>query len=490
MIKIFTFYLLLISVLCSAQTDTSKQTNQEIIFHEFKMKAHTGDSIAYSLSQVNVPENRLSINSNTIQLSILKLKAKSKTPSFPVLFLAGGPGQSGINYIREEYFQKLIFQLQEDHDIILLDQRGSGRSLPSLVYKVPASDKKNIFLSQENIIQVANQISRAGADTFKQRGIDIRGYNTIQNADDINDIRIALGAAKINLLAISYGTHLALAAARKYPDFIDDMVLIGVSGLNDMHHLPFTYDRQLQKISDLAAQDTAINKQVPDMIALLKKVLTKLKKKPIFIQVKDKKSNQMIDIPVGKFGLQMILRLDAGDSYDFVYFPALLYGIEKGNYDLLKEYVEKRYNQFNGEYTSAIGIMRTASGATKERYAEIEQQGKTALLGNAMNTPDIYSKNYFGDIDLGDDFRKSFASNIRTLFISGTMDSNTPPANAEKVKKLFTNGFHILVQYAGHEDMLPDEGVQKEIVNFYEKNQIDLTNVSLPIPKFEPPLNK
>ncbi|WP_423148982.1 alpha/beta fold hydrolase [Rubrolithibacter danxiaensis] len=451
------------------------------------MKAYTGDSITYSLSKISVSENRLSATSRSIQLSLLKLKAKAQNPSFPILFLAGGPGQSGINYIKEDYFQKLIFQLQQDHDIILLDQRGSGSSLPSLIYKVPLSDKKDIFLSKDKIIQVSDLISKAGADTFKVRNIDIRGYNTIQNADDLNDIRIALGVPKINLLAVSYGTHLALAAARKYPDFINQMVLIGTSGLNDMHHLPFAYDAQLQKISDLAAQDTAINKQVPNMIALLKKVLAKLEKEPVHVQIKDKKADEMIDIAVGKFGLQMILRLDAGDSYDFIYFPALLHGIDKGNYSLLQEYVEKRYNQFNSDYSSGIGVMRTASGATKERYAVIEEQGKTALLGNSMNTPDIYTKNYFGDIDLGDNFRKSFSSSISTLFISGTMDSNTPPSNAVEVKKSFTNAEHLLVEYASHEDMLPDESVQKEIVEFYKKNQVDHIHLSLPKPKFEAP---
>jgi pimeloyl-ACP methyl ester carboxylesterase len=306
----------------------------------------------------------------------------------------------------------------------------------------------------------------------------------------LNDIRIALGEKKINLLAISYGTHLALTAARKYPGFIDNMVLIGTSGLNDMHHLPFTYDKQLYQISDLAAHDTIVNKEVPDMIMLLKKMLAKLEKEPLDIQIKDNKANQIIDIPVGKFGLQMILRLDAGDSYDFIYFPAILYGIEKGDYSLLQQYVEKRYNQFNGDYSSGIGVMRTASGATKQRYADIAEQGKTALLGNAMNTPDIYAKNYFGNIDLGNDFRKPFTSNIKTLFISGTMDSNTPPSNAAEIKKVFANSVHILVQYAGHEDMLPDDNVQKAIVKFYKGDQIDLTNISLPKPKFEPVINK
>ena len=110
-----------------AQTN-QKQHAQTLSFQNLKMKAHAGDSVSFGMAQIDVPENRLSVKSNIIQLTILKLKAKTTTSNYPIVFLAGGPGQSGVNYIREEYFQKLIFQLQKNHDIILLDQRGSGRS--------------------------------------------------------------------------------------------------------------------------------------------------------------------------------------------------------------------------------------------------------------------------------------------------------------------------------------------------------------------------
>jgi pimeloyl-ACP methyl ester carboxylesterase len=310
------------------------------------------------------------------------------------------------------------------------------------------------------------------------------GYNTIQNADDLNDLRIALRVEKINLLAISYGTHLALAAARKYPGLINDMILIGTSGPGHMHHLPFTYDKQLKAISELAAQDITVNRQVPDMLKLLKSVLAKLEREPIQLQVKDNKKKQLVYITAGKFGLQMLLRLDAGDSNDFIYFPALLYGIEQGDFTLFQKFLQKRFNQFNGDYGSAISVMRTASGASRKRYRKIATQGKTALLGNAMNTPDIYARNHWGDTDLGPDFRKLFQSKIRTLFISGTMDSNTPPSNASEVRKGFQNSAHLLVQYAGHEDMLPHAEVRKAIIKFYEGKDLDPQVISLERPRF------
>lgn len=444
--------------------------------------SHSGDTIRYETAFFNVPENRKNKNSKTISPKVLMIKSQSSTPKNPVVFLAGGPGQSGINYIKQDYFQAIIASLLRNHDVILLDQRGCGGSQPSLIYRVPASNKKNVFLSPESIIEISNIQAKAGADTMKQRGIDIKGYNTVENAHDLLDLSIALGAKKINVLAISYGTHLALAAARQHPELIEKMVLIGTSGPDDMHHLPSTYDEQLYRISELAAVDTAVNRKVPDMVALLKKVLSKLDKNPVEIKV----NRNETALAVGKFGLQFILRLDVGDAYDFVLFPAMLYGIDNGNYQLLQEYVEKRYNQLNGDYSSAIGVMRTASGASKKRLARIVDEGKTAMLGNSMNTPDIYGENFWGNIDLGDEYRKTFKSDVHTLLISGSMDSNTPVSNATEVAAKFTNTSHVIAEYAGHEDMLSNPQVAKLLLDYLEGVKPIGNKIVFDKPVFEP----
>ncbi|GAB3162761.1 alpha/beta fold hydrolase [Telluribacter humicola] len=465
----------------------SKEMAATIDFKPVKAKIYTGDSISCEMGTLDVPENRLATHGNKIELALLKLKSLSPAPSYPIVFLAGGPGESGISYLEEKYFQMLVLQLQKNHDVILLDQRGCGRSQPSLVFKIPATpDGKEIFLSKEKLIKVAQEASVIGAAELKSRGIDINGYNTIQNADDLNDLRMALGAKKIKLLGFSYGTHLALAAVRKYPAFIEEMVLLGTSGPDHMHHLPSTYDRQLTKIAELASQDVAVNQQVPDMVLLLKKVLAKLEREPITLAVTNYKTKEVVTIPVGKFGLQMILRLDAGDSNDFINFPAMLYGIDKGQYELFQQYVEKRFNQLNGGYGSGISVMRLASGATEQRYRQIEREGKSALLGNSMNTPDIYSGSPWGNLDLGDAYRAPVKSKVRTLFISGTMDSNTPPSNVEQLLPGFANASHVLVQNAGHESTLADEKVQQLIVGFFSNEPIKSETLAMPAPKFRP----
>ncbi|WP_158561240.1 alpha/beta fold hydrolase [Emticicia sp. C21] len=480
--RIYVLIITLIGCFGLAHSQPAGKIAKAIAFRTLKFKPSVGDSIDYEYGFLKVPENRKVTGTHEIELAVLRLKAKKPTTRSPILFLSGGPGQSGISYIQEEYFQTLIFNLQEDHDIILLDQRGSGRSKPGLEFPLPDADNRNIFLDEKRAIKLHNEAAAVGLTDFKKRGIDITGYNTIQNAEDLNDLRIALKAEKLNLLAYSYGTHLALALAREHASSIDQMIFIGTSGPNDIHHLPFNYDKQLIRISALAAQDSVINRQVPDMLALLKSQLKKLAAKPVVIAVKDQRFKKVVQVPISKFGLQLILRLDVGDSNDFIYFPAMLYGMQQGDYRILQRYVERRYNQFNGGYGSGISAMRQASGATPERYAQIRSQGKTAILGNSMNTPDIYGG--WQNIDLGETFRSNFKCDLPTLFVSGTLDSNTPVSNVEALLPWFSQARQLNVENAGHEDMLPNAEVQKEIIRFFRKTEPIRTSISLPRPRF------
>lgn len=463
---------------------TENLNNDTIAFKKLTYITSSADTINYSFGFLKVPENRNSLQSNVVDLAVLKLQSKNPSNANPILFLSGGPGESGIDYIKEAYFQKLIFELQQNHDIILLDQRGTGRSLPSLKFKLPDSDNTKLFLSPDRIIDLWDEAASIGASDFKERKIDINGYNAVQSSFDLDDLAFALGTEKLNILAFSYGTHVALSTAKLFPSLVNSMVLIGPSGLNHMHHLPSSYDAQLERISALAAGDSLINKQVPDFLDLLTIVLKKLDENPVIISIKDIKAKKIIQIPVGKFGLQLILRFDTGDSNDFILFPALLYGIENGDYRLLQQFAERRYNQFNGSSGSGILAVRQASGSTEKRYKQIIREGKSALLGNAINTPDIYAG--WKNVDLGDDFRSPFTCQTPTLFISGTLDSNTPSSNVDEINKGFKDYKHIKVENAGHEDMLSNELVQKVIVDFTNKKKILYDIITMPKPIFTP----
>ena len=57
-------------------------------------------------------------------------------------------------------------------------------------------------------------MQRAWAD-WTAAGVALRGYNTNESADDVDDLRKHLGVERIHLWGISYGSHLGLAILKR-----------------------------------------------------------------------------------------------------------------------------------------------------------------------------------------------------------------------------------------------------------------------------------
>jgi hypothetical protein len=80
-------------------------------------------------------------------------------------------------------------------------------------------------------------------------------------------------------------------------------------------------------------------------------------------------------------------------------------------------------------------VMDSSSGVTRARSTQIEREAKNTLLDNVMNLLDVGE--LFGNPDLGDEYRSAIHTNVPTLFISGALDNNTPPFQADEVRKHF-----------------------------------------------------
>lgn len=433
---------------------------------------------------LQVPENRAKPGSKTIELNVLRIRTPNPNPQPPVTYLAGGPGGAATREF--QLYGRLFEKLLETRDVVLMDQRGTGQSRPAVSWPSPESLPADAFESFDKLEAYQAQAVAKASAAFRQRGIDLTGYTSVESADDLNDLRIALGAGKIALVGFSYGTHLALATIRRHGPHVDAAVLIGTEGPDHTLKLPSVYDAQLRKISDLAAQDPGVREAVPDMVASLRRVLAKLEKEPAIVPVRDQRTKETVRLRIGKFGLQLVLRLDVGDRSDFVEFPALLYSIEKGDYTLLAKYAEKRYNQLGRGVSGMSAVMDLASGATAERRTRIARETPGSLLGMAVNMGEDRPDTLWGAPDLGDAYRGPLLSSVRALFVSGTMDSNTPTYQAEELRWGFPNSGHVIVDYAGHEQTLPNPQVEAHILDFFSGKEIGTVGVSLGRPKFVP----
>ena len=448
--------------------------------YEYRIEGHVTEG---ELGRLIVKENRSNPRSNLIELAFVRLKSTAARPGPPTIYLEGGPGSSAISIARIPEYMRAFTKLRAIGDVILLDQRGVGLSRPNLT-RLSRTLPLDFFANQDTALRVLRERSQEAAEYFQKQGVDLRAYNTVESADDVEDLRKALGADRVNLLGFSYGTHLGLAVIRRHGKHLNRVALIGTEGPNHTQKLPRTSDQQIQTISKLASQDPTVGPFVPEFVGLMKRVLDGLEKEPALVRVTDRRTNKPVDLKVGKFGLQLITIIDLGDTSDLPIFPALFYTIDKGDYSILARFLDKRYNQLGAGLPVMMEVMDSSSGATRQRQAQIDREARTSLLGNVMNFLDVGE--VFGNPDLGDAFRSAIRTSVPTLFVSGTLDNNTPPFQADEVRRRFKQSTHIIVANAGHEDMLVNEQVQRAIVDYFIGRDISGLRIALPALRFLP----
>ena len=485
--KLLIFALLLMPVLearAQPATDGARQRKPgDLTFSPYQIQFE-GQTVKAEMGRLVVKENRRNPNSNLIELAFVRLRSTAGRPGHPVVYLEGGPGASAIGAARFPAYMRAFMKLREVGDVILLDQRGVGLSRPNLTRLSTQSLPANFFESQEGALQTVRERSREAAEFFRRQGVDFAAYNTVESADDVEDLRKAIGADKLNLVGFSYGTHLGLAVIRRHGDRVNRAALVGTEGPDHTSKLPGTSQAQLERLSKLVAKDPVVGAKVPDMIGLLRRILDRLERRPVTVRVTDQRTKRPVDLTVGKFGLQLVIIMDLGDTSDLPIFPALFYTIDMGDYSILARFIEKRYNQFGAGIPVMMQVMDASSGATRARRERIARETKMSLLGNVMNFMDV--GDIYGNPDLGDEFRSPIRTRVPTLFVSGTLDNNTPPFQADEVRRHFKNSTHLLVKNAGHEDMLVNPQVQQAITEYLQGQDVSRLKLSLPEVRFLP----
>ena len=466
-----------------AQESAAPRKLGDLWFEPFKF-AIQGNTVEGELGRLVVKENRQKADSKLIELAFVRLKTTAEKPGYPVVYLDGGPGSSAIGLAQVPDYMRAFQRLREVGDVILLDQRGVGRSKPFLTRITPEPLPTDVFGDRVKGQQEFTKRFKEAAEYFRSQGVDLSGYNTRESAHDVEELRKALGAEKINLVGFSYGTHLGLACIRYHGDKLNRVVLFGTEGPDHTEKLPSTSDNAVRRLAKIAAADPEIGAQVPDLYATLKRVLQKLEKEPAKVTVTDRRANKPVELTVNHDGLRFLIRMDLGDTNDLPIFPAWFVTMDRGDYSILARFAERRYNQFGGGAPIMSVMVDGASGATSQRRKQIEREAKTSILSDMMNFPSFYLPGISEGTDLGDEFRSAIHTSVPTLFFSGELDNNTQPFQADEVRRTFKQSTHIVIQNAGHESMLTDERCQKAMVDFLNGKDVSTVKIALPPLKF------
>ena len=298
---------------------------------------------------------------------------------------------------------------------------------------------------------------------MRKQGVDLGGYTSSESADDIDAIRAALGVPKVSLVGFSYGTHLALAALRRHGARIDRVVLLGTEGPDDTWKLPAVYDRHVAAIDALLRADPLTRGVMGDFRGTLRALLERASREPIAVTITANGAARALR--VGPAGLLYLLRRDIGDTNDLPWIPAFVYDTHAGDLTRLARLLERRLPSLESGVQLMATAMDCSSAASPSRLAAIRAQTEGSLFGVMTNFPfpDVCAAAQIAPAP--DALRLPLTSPVPALFISGTLDSNTPPAQAEAVMRGFRHAWHVIVEGAGHESTLTP-AVQERIAAF------------------------
>lgn len=419
----------------------------------------TNEKVPVDFGTLYVPENRNNPDSKLIGITFLRFKSTAQKPGPPIIYLEGGPGISGINSALGN-LSPLFISLREVGDVVIPDQRGSGRS-NRLTCPASTQELLGVSLKRTDFLEQVNQESRNCIQSLKEKGVDLSAYNTNENADDMDDLRKALGAPQADLLAYSYGTHLASALIKRHPDSFRRAVMVGTAGPDNLQKLPSGIQNQLIEINRQVQQDARLKEKVPDLLALMGTVLKQLEQQPVTIEVTNPKDKKSTRITVDKFAMQWLTASFISRRDFLAALPLLYYTMAKGNLSVLTaalSTVAQRTALPATQYT-----MRCASNVSRERFETIKREAPKYLLGDAVNFPFPEICGSWGVKDLGDSYRSPVKSKLPILFISGTLDANAPPANVEAMRKYLPNSLHLVVEGAEHEDFFMSSPLREEV---------------------------
>jgi pimeloyl-ACP methyl ester carboxylesterase len=173
-----------------------------------------------------------------VHYAVLPALARNKK-SDPVFFFAGGPGQSAIDLGAP--LSRQLARFSNRRDVVLVDQRGTGRSAP---LKCDDEDATRPLAESADPAAQIEQLARCRAALQKLLHGDLRQYTTTIAVADIDAVRQALGAERINLVGASYGTRAALEYMRQFPQTVRRAVLDGVAPPDMVLPASFAIDTQ------------------------------------------------------------------------------------------------------------------------------------------------------------------------------------------------------------------------------------------------------
>jgi pimeloyl-ACP methyl ester carboxylesterase len=444
----------------------AQNRSRSVSFTPHELRAPDGSTIQAEMGEFDVPERRGNPRSRMITLRFVRLRSTASVPGAPIIYLAGGPGASGIRAASGPRFP-LFMALRALGDVIALDQRGVGASATMSPCQSSDSLAPSEPITRAAMTGLYTRGLRECIDRWIAAGVDVQGYTTRESAADIDDLRRALGARTLRLWGISYGSHLGLAVLKYHGAGVERAVFSGIEGLDQTVKLPATTDSLFARVQTLIDRDSVLRRQYPDLAATMRRVHAALDSAPVRVTARAPNGGAPVSFSIAAFPLQLLVGSMIADPQGIARVPVLYAALAAGRTEVIAGPLLQGMPSGAPRFSGMPELMDIASGISPARDRLVREQAARGVLGDALNFPMPQLAGLRPTLDLGETFRATFRSDVPVLFLSGTFDGRTAPEEARAALRGLRNGRQLIVEFGGHNLFEADPRIADAVVAFF-----------------------
>jgi pimeloyl-ACP methyl ester carboxylesterase len=381
---------------------------------------------------LTVSEDPSNSQSRQIDLNIAVVEAIRRSPEpDPLFILVGGPGQSAI----ETYpaISPTLSRIHEKRDIVLVDQRGTGKSHP-----LRCVDLEDETLEDDEVIALLKECP-------EKLDADLRFYTTDIAMQDLDLVRSALGYEAINLYGVSYGTRAALVYLKMYPERVRSVVLDAVVDPAFVLYQDAAQDGQqsLDLFFNRCEADTTCSSTYPSLRSEFDAVLGALEEKPVDITIPHPVTGKPLPVTITQ-------RTFANIIFNTLYVPDLVAMLPLAIHQASAEdnyapLITQAYLLDAGIYDGMFYAVACTEDAPLVTTAEDPDSIFGSSVQNFVEVCEAWPRGEPPQI-----VREPVSSDVPVLMLSGEADPITPPWHAEQLAGSLSNDLHLIFSGMGH----------------------------------------
>ena len=399
--------------------------------------------------RLEVLEGRAVPESRTISLKVVVLPAESAPPEEAerraLFVLAGGPGVAATGW-GARFVTAVLPEIRRTHDVVLVDQRGTGDSNP-LQCDLYGAGTPEAFWGDLFPLEPVRHCRRQ-----LEAHSDLSQYGTSVAMDDLEQVRVALGYSKIDLYGASYGTQAALVYLRQYPDAVRSAALMGVvpPTVRGLEEIPLAAQDSLDRLLELCAADEACRTAYPELNRRLEDLLQRLRQGPLEVEVATPDGDRRaLSLTYDHFAL--VLRGLLHDANAAARIPYLVQSAAGGDFE---PFAAASF-AYLGSLAKNVAFGMFLSVFCDEQVRQVD---RTAAAKAAASS---FAGEYFTDQlvracevwpsrQVPKGFHQPVRSQVPVLLIAGGLDPATPPHWARQAAAHLPNSHRLDVPYASH----------------------------------------